>query len=86
MTVLVLGFEVLFADASRPLLGQVFLAVTLAVTVMSGLALIWVLDRPFADRGAQITSADLSGAIAAMIDLDPTAAVPCDASGRPTAS
>jgi MFS superfamily sulfate permease-like transporter len=85
LTVLVLAFQVLFADPGRSLFGQVFTSVVLAVAVGIGMSLIWVLDRPFADRGSQIHPAQMQAAIVEMAMTTPAPALPCDAAGRPTA-
>jgi hypothetical protein len=54
----------------------------MALALFAALALIWMLDRPFADRGAAIPHTRMSASLGVMQRTAP-ALVPCDGDGSP---
>ena len=85
MVVVVVAFQCLFADPSATAFGQSVAMASMAATLFAALTLIWVLDRPFNDRGAEVTPARMSASLAVMShqDIMPTT-LPCDSDGNPT--
>jgi hypothetical protein len=82
ITVVVLAFQVLFADPAARRLGQVMAMVAMALAFFSALTLVWVLDRPFHDRGAAIPHNRMSASLGVMQRTAP-ATLPCDGDGNP---
>jgi hypothetical protein len=57
----------------------------MSATLFSALTLIWVLDRPFNNRGAEIAPSRMSASLAIMShDANIPPNLPCDADGNPT--
>jgi len=54
LLVLVVAVQVLFAGPDMPLLPQAATVIGVAASLVAGLTLVWILDRPFNDRGAAI--------------------------------
>ena len=84
MILVVVIFQCLFADPGATAFGQSVAMAAMTATLFAGLTLIWVLDRPFNDRGAEITPSRMSASLAVMTHkADLPAELPCDASGNP---
>lgn len=87
LTVAVLSFQMMFVDPRAPLVGQIAAMTAMTATLVSAVVLVWVLDRPFNDRGAKIEPFRMEAAIGAIDHLlettaaDPT--LPCSDTGRP---
>jgi hypothetical protein len=85
MVVVVVTFQCLFADPSATAFGQSVAMASMTATLFAGLTLVWVLDRPFNDRGAEITPTRMSASLAVLNhQADLPATLPCDADGNPT--
>ena len=82
LIVVVLGFQMLFADPAARALGQVVAIGSMAFALFAALSLIWMLDRPFADRGAAIPHTRMSASLGVMQRTAP-ATLPCDGTGNP---
>ena len=54
----------------------------MAFALFAALSLIWMLDRPFADRGAAIPHTRMSASLGVMQRTAP-AILPCDGTGNP---
>ena len=87
LTFAVLGFQLMFVDPRAPLVGQIAAMTATTAVLVSAVVLVWVLDRPFNERGAQIEPFRMEAAVVAIESLlDTTAAdptVPCTDAGRP---
>jgi hypothetical protein len=87
LTLAVLGFQLMFVDPRAPVVGQLAAMMATTATLVSAVVLVWVLDRPFNDRGAQIAPFRIEMAIAAVLaqlEADtPDPQLPCDEAGRP---
>jgi hypothetical protein len=84
--VVVVGYQVLFASPKRPLIPQVLGVSAVAATMLAGIVVVYVLDAPFADRGAQLPPTRMQSTLTAMeteYHGNPTP-IPCDATGNPT--
>ena len=83
--VVVVGYQVLFASPKRPLIPQVLGVSAVAATMLAGIVVVYVLDAPFADRGAQLPPTRMQSTLTAMeTEYQGTAtAIPCDAYGNP---
>jgi len=84
--VVVVGYQVLFASPKRPLIPQVLGVSAVAATMLAGIVVVYVLDAPFADRGAQLPPTRMQSTLTAMeteYQGNPTP-IPCDATGNPT--
>jgi uncharacterized membrane protein (DUF485 family) len=83
IVLLVVAFQCLFADPVATAFGQAIAMTAMTTTLVAALVLIWVLDRPFNDRGAQIEPSRMSAALAVMTH-GPTlpATLPCDVTGK----
>jgi hypothetical protein len=84
MVVLVVIFQCLFADPTATALGQAVAMGAMSATLVSALTLIYVLDRPFNNRGAEVTPSRMEASLAVMSQdarFPPT--LPCDADGHP---
>ena len=82
---LVIGYQVLFARAALPLLPQALGVGATTATLVAGLVLIYVLDMPFADRGAAIAPTRMQAtatALESQFQGSPES-IACDASGNP---
>jgi hypothetical protein len=84
MVLVVVAFQCLFADPAATAFGQSVAMASMAATLFAALTLIWVLDRPFNDRGAQVTPTRMSASLAVMShQVSLPAELPCDAEGNP---
>ena len=84
MVVVVVGFQCLFADPSATAFGQSVAMASMAATLFAALSLVYVLDRPFNNRGAEITPSRMAASLAVMSgQAGFPAQLPCDASGIP---
>jgi len=87
LTVAVLGFQLMFVDPRAPLVGQIAAMTATTATLVSAVVLVWVLDRPFNERGAKIEPFRMEGAVAVVerlvADTAADPAVPCTATGGP---
>jgi hypothetical protein len=84
MVVVVVGFQCLFADPSATAFGQSVAMASMAATLFAALSLIWVLDRPFNDRGAEISPSRMSASLTVMSgETSLPANLPCDVAGIP---
>lgn len=82
--IVVVGYQALFANPSRPMLPQVLGIGAVAATLLTGIVLVYVLDAPFADRGALIPPSRMQTTLTVLeTTYSPGAdAIPCDAAGR----
>jgi hypothetical protein len=84
ITVIVVAFQCLFADPAATAFGQAVAMSAMTATLFAALTLIWVLDRPFADNGAQLHPTRMEASLAVMShEASFPASLPCDASGNP---
>jgi hypothetical protein len=85
MTITVVAFQCLFADPSATGFGQAVAMCAMSLTLFAALTMIWVLDRPFNNRGAQITPSRMQASLAVMTHQTALlpATLPCDADGNP---
>jgi hypothetical protein len=86
LLVVVVGYQILFVRPQTPLIPQVLGVSAVAATMLAGIIVVYVLDAPFADRGAQISPFRMQTAVSAM-ESSYTAGpgtIPCDARGNPT--
>ena len=84
MILVVVVFQCLFADSGATAFGQSVAMAAMTATLFAALTLIWVLDRPFNDRGAEISPSRMSASLAVMMHkADVPANLPCDAFGNP---
>jgi hypothetical protein len=84
--VVVVGYQILFASPRRPLIPQVLGVSAVAATMLAGIVVVYVLDAPFADRGAQLPPIRMQATLTTM-EADyalNAASLPCDALGSPT--
>jgi hypothetical protein len=82
LIVVVLGFQLLFTDPSARVVGQVVAIGSMTFALFAALTLVWMLDRPFADRGAAISHNRMSASLGIMQKTAP-AILPCDGAGKP---
>jgi hypothetical protein len=84
--VVVVGYQVLFASPKIPLIPQVLGVSAVAATMLAGIVVVYVLDAPFADRGAQLPPTRMQATQVAMeTEYQGNATpIPCDACGHPT--
>ncbi len=84
--VVVVGYQVLFASPKTPLIPQVLGVSAVAATMLAGIVVVYVLDAPFADRGAQLPPTRMQATLVAMETQYHGSAtpLPCDAAGNPT--
>ena len=84
--VVVVGYQILFASPRRPLIPQVLGVSAVAATMLAGIVVVYVLDAPFADRGAKLPPSRLQSTLTTMetdykLNASP---LPCDELGNPT--
>ena len=86
LLVLVVAVQILFADPDVPLLPQTATVIGVAASLVAGLTLVWILDRPFNDRGAAIAPTRMTATVQTMEQAYGSGAkpLPCDAGGQPT--
>jgi hypothetical protein len=82
LTLVVLGYQVLFVDRSARLLGQAGGMGAMAATLCAGLTVTWMIDRPFNDRGAMISPSRMEAVLVLMERTAPSP-LPCDEQGNP---
>lgn len=78
----VLGFQLLMVNRAVPVRGQAYSMGAMALTVFAALAMIWMIDRPFNDRGAMIHPTRMEHALTNLMRSAPPS-LPCDADGSP---
>jgi Protein of unknown function (DUF4239) len=84
LTIGVVAFQCLFADPAARALGQAVAMGSMAATLFAALTLIWILDRPFNDRGAEVRPSRMEASLTVMShESTLPALLPCDASGTP---
>ncbi len=83
ISVVVLGYQLLMLDPSVRVAGQAYSMAAMAITVFAALAVVYMVDRPFNDRGAEISHIRVDRAIAIMSRTLPSS-LPCGADGTPT--
>ncbi|MGC4112030.1 MAG: DUF4239 domain-containing protein [Nocardioides sp.] len=84
ITIIVVAFQCLFADPTATAFGQAVAMSAMTVTLFSALTLIWVLDRPFENRGAELHPTRMQASLAVMSnEVGFPADLPCDAVGNP---
>jgi hypothetical protein len=85
--VVVVGYQILFADRNAPLIPQLLGVVAVSATLLAGIVIVFVLDAPFADRGARITPSRMRNT-ELVLEADYRShngpKFPCDAEGRST--
>jgi hypothetical protein len=82
ISVVVLGYQLLMIDPAVRMVGQAYSMAAMAITVFAALAVVYMVDRPFNDRGAAIPHTRMSAALEVMERTAP-ATLPCDAAGSP---
>jgi len=84
--IVVMGYEILFASPKTSLIPQVIGVSAVAATMLAGIVVVYVLDAPFADRGAQLPPTRMTATVATMEGMYEGApgSYPCDAQGNPT--
>ena len=83
ISVVVLGYQLLMIDPKVRVVGQAYSMAAMAITVFAALAVVYMVDRPFNDRGAAIPHTRMSTALGVMERTAP-ATLPCDGAGNPT--
>lgn len=83
ITVLVMAFQCLFADPAATGVGQAIAMGAMGATLFAALTLIWVLDRPFNDRGAEVAPSRMEASLAIMMHGVDASTLPCDSRGLP---
>lgn len=84
MIIVVVAFQCLFASPTATAFGQSIAMVSMTATLFAALTLIWVLDRPFSGRGAQISPSRMEASLAVMThEANLPTTLPCDAQGNP---
>jgi hypothetical protein len=78
----VLGYQLLMVDPKVRVVGQAYSMAAMAITVFAALAVVYMVDRPFNDRGAANPPTRMSTAIGVMERTAP-ATLPCDGAGNP---
>jgi hypothetical protein len=85
ITIIVVAFQCLFADPTATAFGQAVAMSAMTATLFSALTLIWVLDRPFENRGAELHPTRMQASLSVMSrDARLPAMLPCDALGNPS--
>jgi Protein of unknown function (DUF4239) len=82
LSVVVIGYQFLLLDRKVPVRGQAYGMAAMTLTILAALAVIWIIDRPFNDRGAMVPPTRLESALALMSRTAPDP-VPCDLDGNP---
>jgi uncharacterized membrane protein len=84
ITIIVIAFQCLFADPEATAFGQAIAMSSMTATLFAALTLIWVLDRPFNDRGAELSPSRMQASLAVMMH-EPAlpSLLPCNAAGTP---
>ena len=58
-----LGYQLLMIDPAVRVVGQAYSMAAMAITVFAALAVVYMVDRPFNDRGAAIPHTRMSAAL-----------------------
>ena len=82
ISVVVLGYQLLMIDPAVRMVGQAYSMAAMAITVFAVLAVVYMVDRPFDDRGAAIPHTRMSAALEVMERTTPTT-LRCYAAGSP---
>lgn len=82
ISLVVLGYQLLMIDPTVKVFGQAYSMGAMAITVFAALAVVYMVDRPFNDRGAEIGHVRMDHAIALMSRNAPPS-LPCNADGAP---
>jgi hypothetical protein len=83
ITLAVVLFQCLLADPAATAFGQGVAMTAVASTLFAGLTLVWVLDRPFNDRGAQIPPSRMTASLRIMSqEASVPSPLPCDQHGN----
>jgi hypothetical protein len=85
ISLVVLGYQLLMIDPAIKTFPQAYSMAAMAITVFAALAVVYMVDRPFNDRGAEISHIRIDRAIAIMSRTLPSS-LPCTADGKPTLS
>ena len=80
--VVVIGYEILFASPRASLIPQVIGVSAVAATMRAGIVVVYVLDAPFADRGAKLEPFRMQSVLTFM-ESNYQGVLPCDAAGLP---
>jgi len=83
ISVVVLGYQLMMIDPAVRVVGQAYSMAAMAITVFAALAVVYMVDRPFNDRGAAIPHTRMSTALSVMERTAP-ATLPCDEAGNPS--
>jgi hypothetical protein len=82
ISLVVLGYQLLMIDPSIKVFPQAYSMAAMTITVFAALAVVFMVDRPFNDRGAEIGHVRMDHAIALMSRNAPPS-LPCTADGTP---
>lgn len=82
ISLVVLGYQLLMIDPSIKVFPQAYSMAAMAITVFAALAVVYMVDRPFNERGAEIGHVRMDHAIALMSRTAPSR-LPCTADGTP---
>jgi hypothetical protein len=82
LTLAVVGYQFLMLDRRVPVRGQAYSVAAMTLTILAALATIWIIDRPFNDRGAMVQPTRLESALA-LISRTAPSQMPCDLQGNP---
>ena len=63
ISIVVLGYQLLMIDPKVRVVGQAYSMAAMAITVFAALAVVYMVDRPFNDRGAAIPHTRMSAAL-----------------------
>jgi hypothetical protein len=80
--IVVIGYEILFASPRTSLIPQVIGVSAVAATMLAGIVVVYVLDAPFADRGAKLEPSRMQSALTTM-EATYQGILPCNAEGLP---
>lgn len=84
LSVIVVLFQCLFANPTATAFGQAVAMSAMTATLFAALTMIWVLDRPFNDRGAEIHPTRMQASLTIMShEASLPATLPCNADGTP---
>jgi hypothetical protein len=83
LSLVVLGYQFLLLDRRVAVRGQAYSLAAMSLTVFAALATIYIIDRPFNDRGAMIHPTRMEHALTLMSRTAPSP-IPCDVAGNPT--
>jgi hypothetical protein len=81
LSLVVLGYQFLLLDRRVSVKGQAYSLAAMSLTVFAALATIYIIDRPFNDRGAMIHPNRMEHALELMSRTAPSP-IPCDLEGN----